>query len=417
MPEIRPFRAWRYNPARVRDFSRVLAPPYDVISPAEQKRLYARSPHNVIRIELGMKKPSDGAGDNAYVRARRFLEAWKEEGVLIRDDRPALYVYVQDYPEGHGQKRRFGFFASMRLDEKAVKKHEKTLAGPKKDRLRLLKEVRTNTSPIFGLFEDAGKAHALLKTSARGRPVLDVTLDAVRHRIYVQNDTKIVQELCRCLRSKPMYIADGHHRFEVACQFHRWARQKHSAGDSAYVLAYLADCRHNPFTIFPTHRLLRLPKGKRVLDRLRSRGVLRRASGLGTVLRRLAKPRDESGDKKYSFGVFTKKNGFFIFELGQASTRFKSGDEIGRLDVSVLHERVFGPCFGLRTADKAGVDFTRSAEEACRKVRAGFYDAAFFLRPTSLGEMIHASKKGLRMPQKSTYFYPKLLTGLALHSL
>ena len=420
MPEIQPFRAWRYNLARIRDLSKVLAPPYDVISAEEQKRLYTRSPVNIVRVELGVKRSSDHAAENAYTRARGFLEAWKRDGTLIRDGQPAVYVYVQEYPEGRRTMRRVGFFASMKIDERVVKKHEKTLAGPKKDRLKLLKEVRTNTSPLFGLFEDPrGRVQSLLQRAAVGRPALDTTMDGVRHRLFVEDDPRVVRQLCRLMRSKPVYIADGHHRFEVAIQFRQWARSHQTVdrAESGCVMVYLADYRHNPFTIFPTHRLLRLPRLRQGFRRLGARGTLRRVAGLRDILRRLSRPRTQAPVKGYTFGVFMRKEGFFIFELNGAYARFRPGDEIARLDVSMLHDRVLGPCFGLRSADKACIGFTRSAEEACRQVREGAYDAAFFLRPTSLDEMIRVSKKGLRMPQKSTYFYPKLPTGLVLRSL
>ena len=226
----------------------------------------------------------------------------------------------------------------------------------------------------------------------------------------------------RELRSKPMFIADGHHRFEVACQFKKWMNEQYPGRPEAawnYVMAYFSDCRHNPFKIFPTHRLIAV--SKRIQDPLRClapRGELKKVKNLLAILSVLAKSRQESSDKTYSFGVFTKKRGYFIFKLSrQFSSKIGKGPA-GKLDVAVLHRQVIEPCFGIRAVEKSkAIDFTRSAVEACDAVKKGRFDMAIFVRPTSLEEMIEVSKKGLRMPQKSTYFYPKLLSGLVFHDL
>ena len=188
MPDIKPFRAWRYDTGRIPDASRVVAPPYDVISPEEQEKLYAASPYNVIRLELGKKTAKDDGKNNRYTRAREVLERWKSEDVLVREDAPALYVYVQDYIEEGVRKTRTGFYAAMKVEEEAVLKHENTLTGPKEDRLKLLKEVQTNLSPIFGLFEDKkGRVQSLLKKSLQQAPLLDLSVAGVRHRLYPES--------------------------------------------------------------------------------------------------------------------------------------------------------------------------------------------------------------------------------------
>ena len=166
MPEIKAFRGWRYNPAKTADLSKVLAPPYDIISPRQQKIFYEENPHNVIRLELGQDEQGDSDIQNKYTRAADYLRDWKKDSVLIHEEKPALYVYVQDYQEEGKKKSRIGFLSLMKIDEKAVMKHENTLSGPKEDRLHLLRSTRTNLSPIFGLFEDQKKTvNSLLKKS------------------------------------------------------------------------------------------------------------------------------------------------------------------------------------------------------------------------------------------------------------
>ena len=443
MPEIKAFRAWRYNPAKIKRPSRVVAPPYDVISPAEQEKLYNADPYNVIRLELGKKTAKDSDSDNCYTRARATLEDWKSQKTLIREEEPALYVYAQDYTEEGKKKSRLGFYAAMKLDEKAVLKHENTLTGPKEDRLKLLKEVRTNLSPIFGLFEDKqGLVQGALKKALQRPPIVDVSISGVRHRLYLEKDPATIQKIVSAMKPKPMFIADGHHRFEVACQYKNWMAAQQNGngrrlpagrqGEWEHVLTYFSDCLHNPFKIFPTHRLIRLGPDKDFLKKLAKIGTLEKAKDLKAVLSRLSKYRSETKGKGYDFGFYSKKEGFWMLTLNPAlSPEKKTGRKGGAspvdaLDVAVLHKKILEPCFGISLVPAKGgsasggeksdaIDFTRDAAEACAKVKSGQFDLAAFLRPTSLTEMLIVSKKGLKMPQKSTYFYPKLLTGLVFH--
>ncbi len=441
MPVIRAFQGLRYNPSKISRLSSVYAPPYDVISPKEQEVLHKKSPYNVVRLILGKSGPRDTVADNRYTRAKKFLNDWVGSGVLFQDDFPSIYVYAQDYKENGKTFTRIGFLAAMKLDERAVLRHENTLASPKKDRMALLKEVRTNLSPLFGLFEDKkGEVSALLKNAMQPPPVVDVEIDGVRHRIYLESRPDVLDKIIKAMRAKPMYIADGHHRFEVACQFKNWMRLKYPKDETAgwnYVMTYFSDCTHNPFTIYPTHRLLRCPKGlKEPLKVLASRGSLEKVKDLSEILKTLSKTRGQarafwrahgrrgSGgprrgqarDPKYRFGVYLKKQGFFIFTLAPQYAALIKKNPVDSLDVAALHKMIVEPCFKIKTLEKSGsIDFTRDPREACEKVRHGDFDAAFFLRPTSLGEMLLASKKGLKMPQKSTYFYPKLLSGPVFH--
>ena len=422
MPEIKPFRAWRYQSQKVKDLSLVVAPPYDVISKEEQNKLYDASPYNVIRMELAKGQAGDSESQNRYTRARQFLDSLKSQSVLDREEKPSFYVYVQDYEEEGKKKTRTGFFAAMKLDEKAVLKHENTLTGPKEDRLHLLKSVKTNLSPIFGLYEDKpGSVQSLLKLSTKKTPLLDVKVAGVRHRLYLENKEEVIKKIMVKMKAKPMFIADGHHRFEVACQFKRWARassgQKNGDLASDYVMTYFSDCHHNPFKIFPTHRLIRISKGIDSLQALSKISDLRPAKDLKAVLAELADCREDAKDKDYQFGFYSLKTGFKLLNLHK-KTIGTPKNPVERLDVSVLHRRIIDPCFGIKAIEKSdAIDFTRDAQEACRKVDEGKFDAALFLRPTSLNEMLLVSKKGLKMPQKSTYFYPKLLTGLVFYEV
>lgn len=422
MPEIKSFRALRYDFSKIKEPADVLAPPYDVISSQQRDAFYLRHPHNVIRLILGKDQKSDSEVDNRYTRAGNFLKEWTQNGILKKDATPSIYVYVQDYPENSRKLRRMGFIAAMKLDLKNVLKHENTLAGPKKDRMALLKEVRTNLSPIFGLLEDSsGGLQRLLKQSLKLKPAIDVTIDGVRHRIFAESRSTVLKPLRQMVSPKPMFIADGHHRFEVACQYKEAMDRKHPGCLDAgwdYVMSYFSDCLHNPFKIFPTHRLVRIPKETDLLKIFESRGKIRKEKNLTSLLSRLSKNRLETRDRNTHFGFYSKKHGFYFFTLDKKFGPNARSDAAERLDVAVLHSRIIAPCFKIHAIEKsADIDFTRDAADARKKVDERQFDVAIFLRPISLDEMIEISKKGLKVPQKSTYFYPKLLSGLVFYSL
>lgn len=428
MPHIRGFCAWRYNEKMVRDLSKVFAPPYDVISRKAQKRYHRLHPYNVIRLILGVGTKSQ---PNWYASAKDYLKRWKSKHILVQESRPAIYIYVQEYREEKKwseKKRRIGFMAAMALASSSVLKHENTLAAPKKDRLALLKKVETNLSPIFGLYEDPGNdIGPLLIQSTKARPAIDVYCEGVRHQIFIENRPDRVNAICRKMAKKPMFIADGHHRFEVACQFQalkqRGDRSRCSEAPWNYVMTYFSDCLHNPFTIYPTHRLLCCPNKESpasILSQLNALGSLRPVKNLSLVLQMLKNTRPPNGPKsnQYFFGVYSKKEGFYLLSLSLRAVQSIGKSPIEKLDVSVLHRTIVEPYFGIKViAKSASIDFTRDPKAACHEVETGVFDMAFFLRPTSLAEMIEVSKRGLKMPQKSTYFYPKLLSGLVFHSL
>jgi uncharacterized protein (DUF1015 family) len=217
-----------------------------------------------------------------------------------------------------------------------------------------------------------------------------------------------------------MFIADGHHRLEVAFQYKRLMQNETGNGDGAgwnYVMTYFSDVLHNPFKIFPTHRLIQSKKAKGgVVPVLKKLGDVQKLPSLAALLNKLSKYRSEVPGKPYSIGVFTKKEGFHLLTLSKKLAAKVAKNPVKELDVAVLHDFVIAPQFGIKKIEKSKeIDFTRDPAEAVTRVKSGEFDAAFFLRPTSLAEMIHVSKKGLKMPQKSTYFYPKLLTGMVFH--
>src|SRR2546427_9353389 len=268
MAEITPFRSVLYDPAKVSDVTAVVAPPYDVIGPAEQTALYERHPCNVVRLELGREHPGDGPQDNRYTRAKRFLEEWLRGGVLRRDGRPAIYLYAVEYrlPSGAVRTMR-GFLSLVKLEEFGTGRifpHENTRAAAKDDRYQLLETCRSNFSPIFSLYSDpAGDIIRTLEPADIGRPRVAVTdSDGSHHRLWTVTDPAALERVVATMKPLPLFIADGHHRYESALLYRTAQRKVHGESGtlpSDWVLMYFSNLDDPGLTILPTHRVLPAP--------------------------------------------------------------------------------------------------------------------------------------------------------------
>ncbi len=428
---LHPFRGIHYNFERDRDLSDLISPPYDVISERAQAELYARNEHNFVRIEL-----TRAAADVRYTEAANALCAWLEEGVLVRENMPAMYLLEQEFSVGGRHWRRRGIFGAVRLPEpgqRYVLSHEGTLAGPKADRLNLMRACRAMTSPIMLMAEDGdGRLMGLLNSMNASPDAHARESDGVVDRLWVVSDEAAVEAVSGAIGRGPLYIADGHHRFETACTYRDEMRGLYpdaptDAGFS-HGLVLVNSARDEGLRIFPTHRLISGLDG-RAKQELRQRmnqsfEVLERAvrSPEAVDLTWL----DEPGLKTHVFGVYL--GGGRLFRLtGQAATA--AGSVVESLDVAVLHRTLVDPVLaGLGcasqerishdsdaarpTAEGPRLTYTTDAAQAVAAVDRGDYDAAFFLRPTRVEEVIAAARAGERMPGKSTYFYPKIPAGL-----
>jgi uncharacterized protein (DUF1015 family) len=429
MPIVRPFRALHYDPALVGPIASVVAPPYDVIGRDEQGRLYETSPYNVVRLDLSRES-------DRYGSASRTFQKWRESGALTRDPEPAFYVYAERYRLKDGDEReRFGFFARLRLEEFASGKvlpHEKTLASAKADRLELQRACRANLSSIFGLYTDPGFALADATASAREAPSADFMDPAgIRHRLWRVSDPQVEGELERRLEDRVVYIADGHHRYETALRYRDEMRQEtgRRQGDQPFdfVLAYLVNMEEPGLVVLPTHRMLRdLGVGTEALiDRLRACFRIEespKAEGAGAFLEKL-RPREASERR---IGVVLRGLDRFVVLVtrdGDNDSRLSGSTALRRLDVSLLHGLVLegdGSILGGEAhheAEAGRLVYTKDEEEALQRVESGEFAVAFLLNPTRVSEVREVSEAGETMPEKSTYFYPKILTGLVFNSL
>ncbi len=436
MPEIRAFRALRYNPEQVPDLSRVVAPPYDVIPPALRAELAARDPRNVVGVDL----PADAGGadpDEKYRRAARLFAAWRTDGTLRKDRLPALYVYEQEYlVPGTGERRvQRGFYGRLRLEPfgegSGVLPHERTLSGPKEDRYKLMRATGANFSGVMVLYADpAGAAAGLLATAAEAPADADVTDDdGVRHRLWVVPDAPPTDAIVAGLREvagrEPVTIADGHHRYETALRY-REERRRTSPGEEDpafdYVLALFMEAAPGALLVLPTHRVARNVPSSADLPAMAA------ASGLFDVT-----PADAPAlvaafgtgapGGAGRFGLWTRGGGAILVARRAAFEPVlpAGGEAVRRLDVTLLAVALERLCGIDRAATTTGgrVAFTKDASEAIAWVdaRADGADAAFLLEGTPVADIAAVARAGDVMPQKSTYFYPKPLSGLVFNPL
>jgi len=419
MPDVRPFRAWRFDLGRVGTLSDVVAPPYDVISPAEREALYTRSPYNVVRLILG-KEP------DFYEQALRSWEEWSRLGILAQDPLPAFYLYEQVFrcPGDPQPRRRLALVGILKLDtaEGAVLAHEYTFSRPKRDRFLLLEKTKTNLSPIFGLFQTSASVLSGIASNYRNRPPLFQAEDdqKVVHRGWAIEKGEDQRAIHEALASEKILIADGHHRFETALEYRRQMKEKFpNASDEApfnFVMMALVDFNDPGLVVLPTHRIVqsfgKFPK-KEFLDRLR-----RHFEFLPFLESEVFSELGRRPSRDKVFGGMFGKQGVFLLRLKNLQDAEKlmphGKPEIWyELEANLLTHLVFDKLWGASGEERQVlVEYTRSWEEAAQAVREGKAEAAFLMRPPDVRTIRELADAGERMPQKTTYFYPKLASGL-----
>jgi len=437
VPEIRAFRALRYNPDAVPDLARVVAPPYDVISPAQRAILASRDPRNVVAIDLPVDLPGAADPDDKYRAAARTFVRWRSDGTLSKDPRPALYVYEQAYtPPGSGARRtQRGFYARVKLEAfgpgSGILPHERTLRGPREDRHKLMRASGANFSGVMGLYSDtSGAASRLLADATAGGAIADVTdEDGVRHRLWMLPDDGPTAAAVLTLREAagrdPITIADGHHRYETALRYRDERRLTSSHEEDPafdYLLMLLLETGGGSLTVFPTHRVVRgLADGASLLTTAHALFDVEPADA-ATLVREFG-PAALAPGGAGRFGLWTRAGGAILTARREAFGAFLpvGGDALRRLDVTLLAAALeqLGGIDRAATASGGRVAYTKSAVEAMAWVDGAVdgADAAFLLEPTPVAEIVAVAAAGDVMPQKSTYFYPKPLSGFVINPL
>ena len=396
MADVQPLRALHYDPAVVGSLQGVVSPPYDVIDPEQRAALAARSPYNVVEIDL----PEAAAGEDPYAHAADLLARWQDDGAVVRDDEPAIWALVQDYiaPDGTARTRR-GLFARVRVEEYGagrIRPHERTHPGPREDRLRLTRATKANLSPIFSLYSDD---------------------EGTTHRLWRVADPDAIDSVQATLADAELLIADGHHRYETARVY---ADEVGGEGDHRYVLMCLVALEDPGLTVFPTHRLIRDTTSttqEALADTLREQFDIAEIDH--------AELRPPDGDGPLAMGYidsFFKRAFRLTLKDPAIADRALDGrpKAYRRLDTALLEALILKGPLGLTDDDidhLRGLGYARSDDEALELVLAGTYDAAFFLRATPVDQVREVAATGINMPPKTTYFFPKIPTGLLFNPL
>ncbi|MGI8908303.1 MAG: DUF1015 domain-containing protein [Candidatus Sumerlaeaceae bacterium] len=445
MAEILPFIGMRYNSQLIGNLSKVLAPPYDIISPELQDELHQRHPNNVVRMELGRDERDDDGFSNKYTRAANTLGTWRSDGILIEDERPSFYLYEQQFKTADGQvKKRRGFFALVKLEDYksgAIRAHETTMSGPKVDRLKLLRATHANFSPVFVLYNDPNEeVLKLLSQRMSEKPWEEVVDDdTVTHRLWVVQKKDFLIELRELLKSRQLFIADGHHRYETALKYRDEMREETGKKDGKqpfdYMMMFLTSAEQDGLVILPTHRALTRSFLNQV-DMREAVEELKENFDLAKDKVDLEKPEAEAKRLLDKLQTAGKKSHSFAMVLGDGTVFFvtlKKGvnptemideedidDRVKNIDVAILHYYIINyvmagnPEFEL---DDDECYYIRDAMRVLELLKQKKAALGFLLNASPLEEVMRIVSAGIRMPHKSTYFHPKIITGLVIRNM
>lgn len=425
MAQISPFKGLRFNTDTAGDIKSLCCPPYDIISEEQRLGFIDENRYNIIRLE----KP---VGDNPYEDAAGILAMWEQEGVLIREDKPALYIYEEEFT-AYGKRNSIkGLICRLKVEEFSkgiVLPHEFTLSKAKEDRLNLMKATNCNFSQIYGLYMDEEHT-SLASIDSASEKAADLEFtddDNITHRLWIVKDEEIIAKLTADFADRKIYIADGHHRYETALNYRNYCREQGLAkeGDAQdYQMIFLCDMGHPGLVVFPTHRLVR------DLDSFDKEQVLAKCAEYFEIekhtgtedMEQLLSDMDSNGRK--SLGFYTGDGEWYQLTLKDISVMDSLLPELStasrQLDVTVLHSLILENIFGIdkeNMAQQINLTYTKFFEEAISSVDEGTAQCSFVLNPTKVTEIRDVASAGEKMPQKSTYFYPKMITGMVMNKL
>ena len=426
MVEVVPFNGLRYNEEKSGPLAELIAPPYDVIRPNMQEELYARNPYNVVRLILGKQFEDDNDSNSRYTRSAKDFTDWQSKDILKEDAEPSFYVYSQEYTFNGQTNNRIGFFARVRLedfDKGNICPHEMTLAKAKRDRAQLIRACRANFSPVFSLFSDpGGTIDGKLAKIIEQPPLTEIDEDSVIHRIWKVNDTETVQFLSGSFKDKKVYIADGHHRYETSLAYHK----EHGAEvpDSAHVMMFLTNLDAQSLAIYPTHRQLKCPAPFNRQTFIKQLEPYFNVESLpkDQTANQLTARLEKAGKDGVAFCAYLGQGNALLLKLKDIEhvVPFMEDDsnDLKVLDVYQLHTLVLRELLGIDTRKpehQQYITYNVRTEESMANVDAGTLDLVFFMNATRMDQVRQLAEKGIRLPQKATYFYPKLLSGLVIN--
>ncbi len=435
--QIKPFKAFRFDKAVVGDVGSCIAPPYDVISDAQQEQLYKKSEHNIVRIIKGKTNASDNGDNNQYTRAAGYLNDWIKQGVLKQDAAETIYAYVQNFELGGVQFQRLTFIAMARLEEfgEIVRPHEQILKKPMLDRLSLKKATTAGFGLVFMLYEDEQEiAEKIIEQAATTEPLIDfIDEQNVRHRLFAITAKEDIEQIVKMMNDKSCVIADGHHRYTTGLAY-----SKESDNPAArYQMLAFANISHKGLIVLATHRLAGNLENfcfEKLITELKENFELTELkfdspeSKMDARRKMLEQMKAGHDEDKNAFGIYGSNNAFYVAVLRDKQAMDPIAPDMSpawrTLDVSVLHKLILENILGIdeeRLAKSENLQYVKDTpnaiDESISQVDAGKRQAAFFMNPVKMRQLKLVTEAGERMPQKSTYFYPKIFTGLTIQKL
>lgn len=432
MVQIRPLKGITYNPEKIQILDEVMSPPYDIISPEMQDQLYQKNPYNFVRLILGKQSEEDTDKNNRYTRAKEAFDEWIQKSIIMQSDKPALFPYKIKYSIKGKQKTMSGFFVLLKLDPsyEKVKAHEKTLSKPKADRLNLMRACHANLEPIQLLYiDEQDSIQKTIEKNLTEKPYIQVKgYDKFTHSLWKLTDTSVISKLQEKLKDEILFIADGHHRYQTALNFAEEMKDQDTSDDAPfnYRLVILANMFDEGLAILPTHRLMHMEK----LDREQFLNDLepyfevteyKRKSDedYKTLIKTIKKELETTTEHKF---VIYFKDSFYLLRLKNKEIMDELANDQSEtwrtLDVSILHKIIIETILGITQESlEDHVKYTRDDEEALRFVDEEKYEFSFLMNATKIDELKTIAEAGEHMPQKSTYFLPKMLSGLVMYKM
>jgi len=445
--KIRPFKGLRYKIKLFKSPGEFLCWPYDIIDKKHQNEFYRRSSYNVIRLALGKIYKTDTENNNRYTRAKKYLNLWKKKKILLKDSVPSIYLYEQKYvlPFSNEVKTIRGFIALVKLQNYKARKilpHEEVLTKPLEDRYNLTIATNTQFSAIYGLYHDKKNVidNMLDNFIKKNKPIINYReSETLHHKFWQVTDTDIIKKIQKIMKKKLIYIADGHHRYQTMLKYRNYYRKKYNLSPKVehpvdYIMMFFVNMDHQGLSILPTHRILYNLKGmklKTLLEHIKDYFHLKVYNFSSKqeeqeIRKEWYEDLKKTGQKMHAFGVYIKNiNRYFLLTLKNEEaymkmSKVKKSKVWKKLDVSIIHTLLIDYILHITKKDISNqiyIDYTKDFTEAIEKVKYDKYQVAIILNPPKVREVIKIANHGEKMPQKSTYFYPKILTGLVIYEM
>ncbi len=434
MVEVSSFKGITYNPKKIGNFNDVMSPPYDIISKEMQTELYEKHPQNIVRLILGKQNQDDSACDNRYTRAKKLFDTWIKDSILIYPNKKAIFPYKIEYKIKNQTKIMNGFFVLLKIDPeyKLVKAHERTLSKPKADRLNLMRACHANLEPIQLLYIDEKDIIRKKIDDSLNEPIIDVVgSDGFNHKLWKLDDEKIISDVQTKLKGNILFIADGHHRYQTAINYANEVKEKTGNFDKNasfnYRMVILANMFDDGLSILPTHRLIKKSNINMdgLLEKLNEYFIVekktidRSKTSLAAVRKKIKDDLETETDHKF---IMYLKGKYYLLTLKDKAVMDEFASDRSKtwrsLDVSILHKIILEHLMGIDQKNLENhVRYTRVDEEAIKFIDECKYDLSFLMNATKIEELKAIADAGEHMPQKSTYFLPKMRSGLVMYKM